>query len=89
MFFLCTDYFRRKEVGSLPYVCKIDDRKTCRERMSLSASRKGSLTVEAACVLPVFLYAVLVVLNFFEAVSVAGGVAEGLQDAGKQMAVYA
>ena len=89
MFFLCTDYYKRKEKSSLTDVCKIDDRKTCRERISLSASQRGSLTVEAACILPIFLYAVLAVLNFFDAVHVAGGVAEGLQDAGKQMAVYA
>ena len=89
MFFLCTDNFNRKEKSSLPGWCKKDDRKACRGRISLSASHKGSLTVEAACVLPIFLYAVLSFLYFFQAVSLAGCVAEGLQDAAKQMAVYA
>lgn len=89
MFFLCTDYCKRKEKSSLPGWRKKDCRKECRERMSLSASYKGSLTVEAACVLPVFLYAALAFLNFFQIVSTAGRVAEGLQDAGKQIAVYA
>lgn len=89
MFFLCADYFTRKEKSSLPGWRKKDSRKACRERISLSASHRGSLTVEAAWILPIFLYGVLAFLNFFQAVSVAGDVAEGMQDAGKQMAVYA
>lgn len=59
------------------------------ERISLSVSCRGSLTIEAACVLPVFCCCILVFLYFFQAVQTAGRVAEGLQDAGKQMAVYA
>lgn len=89
MFFLCTDYFIRKEKSSLPGRNKKDCIMARRGRISLSASYDGSLTVEAACVLPVFLYAILVFLYFFRAVSTAGCVAEGMQDAGKQMAVYA
>lgn len=89
MFFLCTDYFNRKEKSSLPGWRKKGDAKECRERISLSASHRGSMTVEAAWVLPLFLYAALAFLNFFQAVSLAGCVAEGMQDAGKQMAVYA
>lgn len=50
---------------------------------------RGSLTVEAACVLPVFIYMILVFLYFFQVVHMAGSVAGGLQEAGKKMAIYA
>lgn len=89
MFFLCIDKFKRKEDGSLPGCRKTHHISGCRERISLSASYGGSLTVEAACVLPVFVYAVLLFCYFFRVIATAQGVAEGLQDAGKQMAIYA
>lgn len=89
MFFPCSMHSIRKESGSLPnrFVWKIFH--VSRVRISLSASARGSLTVEAACVLPVCLYAILAFLYFLQMLTMAGGVAEGLQDAGKQMAVYA
>lgn len=89
MFFFGADDFERKEKGSLPGCWISCDSRRRRERTSLSAFLKGSLTLEAACVLPVFLYAVVVFLYFFQMIDIAGCVAEGMQDAGKQMAVYA
>ena len=87
MFFLCSNKYKRKEISSLPR--QYGFRKEGRERISLSAFCRGSLTVEAACVLPIFLCGILAFLYFFQAVTMAGKVAEALQDAGKQMAVYA
>lgn len=87
MFFLCSSKYKRKETSSLPR--KDCLKKESRERISVSVACGGSLTVEAACVLPVFLCGILVFLHFFQAVTMAGKVAEALQDAGKQIAVYA
>lgn len=87
MFFLCSNKYKRKEISSLPRQDCF--RKEGRERISLSVSCKGSLTVETACVLPIFLCGILAFLYFFQAVTMAGKVAEALQDAGKQIAVYA
>lgn len=57
-------------------------------KTSSSVLQKASLTVEAACVLPLFLYAMLALLYFFLAVSVEGSVLCSLQQTGKELAVY-
>ncbi len=86
MFFFCKSSYRRKEKSSLPVIYRIFE---SRKRTSLSASQKGSLTLEAACVLPFFCFGMLAICYFFIAVTAAGNVAEGLCEAGKKMAVYA
>ena len=79
--------WKGRKTGSLPILHSRVPKSG--ERMSLSVSCRGSLTVEAACVLPIFCFSILVFLYFFQAIGTAGRVAEGMQDAGKQMAIYA
>ena len=98
MFSPCKPLNMRKEIGSLPnmnlYLPK------CRVRTSLFAFenmlegwgrrwRNASMTVEAACTLPLFIIVMTAVLYLISAASLAGSVSEGLQEAGKQMALYA
>ena len=95
---------KRKEISSLPGInlssnlCSgrtslfIFRRFEFFKKISRNQKEKGllnaSLTLEAACVLPLFLFAIIMVFYFMKAVAVAGDVAEGMQEAGKTMAVY-
>ena len=88
MFFPGRNIFeKRKEKSSLPVIKNFAF--NCRGRISLSTSQKGSLTLEAACVLPLFLFGMIAVMYFFGAIKGAGILAEELHETGKQMAVYA
>lgn len=58
-------------------------------RTSVSASKKGSITVEAAMAVPVFFLAVVSLLYLMEIMAVRTSVRAGLQYAGKQVAVEA
>lgn len=49
----------------------------------------GSMTLEAACVLPWFLFAMLAVMQFFKVVTISSAVLAGMQDTAKDMAAYA
>lgn len=55
-------------------------------RTSLSAYRKGSITVEAALAVPMFFLAVVCLLYLFEIMAIQTSVRAGLQYAGKQIA---
>lgn len=77
----------RKDVGSLPVILRGCLKR--RERMSLPASVRGSMTVEAACILPLFIWAVVFVLYFARVSSMAASLVNGIQEAGKELGVYA
>lgn len=47
------------------------------------------MTLEAACVLPLFLFAMLAVLQFAKIETVSSALLAGMQDTAKEMAVYA
>lgn len=49
----------------------------------------ASMTLEAACVLPWFLFAMLAVMQFFKVVTISCAVLSGMQDTAKDMAAYA
>ena len=49
----------------------------------------ASMTLEAACVLPWFLFALLAVMQFFKIIMVSSAVLAGMQDTAKDMAAYA
>ncbi len=75
--------------SALPGIKPKRTRRTRRGSASLSAFASASLTVEAACVLPLFLFIILLFFELIRAADTAGRVAAGLQEAGEQMAVYA
>jgi len=87
MFFPIQKYILRKECGSLPRN-KLKGRKIYnKEKASLFAS--GSLTVEAACVLPLFLMTMIAMMILIQATAISCRISEGLHEAGKQMALLA
>ncbi len=94
MFFLCInvlDHYNlkilRKDKCSLP--AKVWGHTINRERISSSVSHRGSITVEAACILPVFIWGVVFVLYFIKLCSVLVCMQSAIQETGKDMAVFA
>jgi hypothetical protein len=88
----------RKEIGSLPkmnlYSITYKVRTSPFASLNTAVGPKGrwgqaSMTVEAACTLPLFLIAMTAVLYLISAASLACSVSEGLQESGKKMALYA
>lgn len=75
----------RKDLDSLPAGASINISR--RERAFSDAP--GSMTLEAACVLPWFLFAMLAVMQFFKIITVSSAVLAGMQDTAKDMAAYA
>lgn len=75
---------KRKEYAVLPARVRTG---SVRERAFSGIS--ASMTLEAACVLPVFLFAMLAVMQFFKVVMVSSAVLAGMQDTAKDMAAYA
>lgn len=71
----------RKEIGNLP---ARSHRKVCAER-----AFPGSMTVEAAFVVPFFLFVMLAVLQFAKIETVSSAVLCGMTDTAKDMAAYA
>ncbi|MDO4633855.1 MAG: pilus assembly protein [Eubacteriales bacterium] len=57
--------------------------------LSHGKSRRGSLTVEAACVVPLFLFIMIAVLQFARISTATSAILAGMQDAAKEMAAYA
>ena len=53
-----------------------------------SALEQGSMTLEAALILPFFLLVMLSILSFLEIIRLHDGITMGVREAGKQMAVY-
>lgn len=90
MSFRCTDSvgkrLRKKEEGSLPALRK---RRTTPAGACGGTSVSASLTLEAACTLPLFLCAVLAVLYFTDAAVLQVRLLNGIREAGRQMAVAA
>ncbi len=84
--------YERKEACSLP-AGNYSVRNSAGERRFPAASRikgkKGSLTLEAACVLPMFLFAMLGILTFAKIMLVSAALLAGMQDTAKDMAAYA
>lgn len=78
----------RKEKKALPKIKKYHH-ETYLERTFLFISGKASLTIEAACVLPLFLYAVLAFMYFFSAINITEAVSAGILETGKELAVSA
>lgn len=58
------------------------------KRVTFCTSRKGSLTVEAALVLPIFLFAVLTLLNLMEVCRIQGIVNVSLQNSAETLGTY-
>ena len=58
------------------------------KRATFCISRKGSLTVEAAVVLPVFLFAVLTLLNLMEVCRMQGMLSVSLQNSAETLGTY-
>lgn len=61
----------------------------CRERMSSHLSLKAGLTVETACILPLFLWAVIGIFYLIEMSAVETRLVGGIRDTGRKMAVLA
>lgn len=81
---------KRKDKSSLPVRKKWNTIQEKRlPRAFSSAFKRASLTLEAACVLPLFLYFMAVFMYLFPAVSVQGSVMNSLWQTGKELAVYA
>lgn len=55
----------------------------------ITKRKQGSLTLEAACVLPMFLFAMLAVLQFGKVMWVSSAMLAGMQNTAKDMAAYA
>ena len=55
----------------------------------VSPGTRGSMTVEAALVLPFFLMTILSILSFIEIIQLQSGITMGLREAGMPMSVYA
>lgn len=60
-----------------------------RERRFPGMSCRGSMTLEAACTLPLFLFAMLSILQFSQVTCTSSRLLAGMQDTAKEMAVYA
>lgn len=75
----------RKDLDSLPAGALTNISR--RERAFSDAP--GSMTLEAACVLPWFLFAMLAIMQFFKIITVSSAVLAGMQDTAKDMAAYA
>lgn len=76
----------RKEISSLPM------RRNLFELLFTGRTSpfiSGSLTVEAACTLPLFLAAMIAVMFFINVVTTSVQVSQGLHEAGRQMALLA
>ena len=58
------------------------------KRVTFCISRKGSLTVEAALVLPLFFFAVLTLLNLMEVCRLQGMVNMSLQESAETLGTY-
>ena len=87
MFFQCRKNNKiRKGKCSLPVYVPLSCK--CRERTSLYIL-KGSLTLEAACVLPMFFLAMLAVMYMIQAVLAADTVFCALHESAKKLAVAA
>lgn len=82
--FICHQRNRRKEKCALPAGIR---RRRAGERAFSDIS--ASMTLEAACVLPWFLFAMLAVMYFFKIIMVSSAVLAGMQDTAKDMAAYA
>lgn len=85
---------KRKDKRSLPVNCHIflalcKCRLLPRASSSFSSARRGSLTLEAACILPMFLSLVLLVMSFFSAIQIQGSIMAGLGETAKELAVSA
>lgn len=78
---------KRKEKSSLPaqFFSKIFYTK----RISLCAPWKGSLTLEAACVLPLFLFAMISILYFVQAIETSVRLSDAFCETSKELGVYA
>lgn len=83
---------KRKEACSLP-AGNYSVRRSAGERrfpvIFRTEKRQGSLTLETACVLPMFLFAMLGILTFAKIMLVSGALLAGMQDTAKDMAAYA
>lgn len=75
----------RKEEKALPANKSPEDRVS--ERTSFHSFLKGGLTVETACILPLFLWAVLGALYFLELTTVQVRLIGGIRDTARKMAV--
>ncbi len=62
---------------------------TLKNHEKMSPGSSGSITLEAACVLPWFLFAMLAIMQFFKIIMVSSTVLAGMQDTAKDMAAYA
>lgn len=81
---------KRKDKRSLPVRKKwnaIQEKRL--PRAFSSVFKRASLTLEAACVLPLFLYFMAAFLYLFPAVSVQGSVMNSLWQTGRELAVHA
>lgn len=56
--------------------------------LCVSPDNRGSMTVEAAIVLPFFLMVLLLLLSFMEMIRLQNGITMGLREAGMPMSVY-
>ena len=74
---------------------KFNDKKNVNRRKKLAVSsmihfwQKGSLTLEMAIVLPLFLFAMLAILQFATVENASSALLAGAQDTAKEMAAYA
>lgn len=83
-FTMCCDYYIRKKITTKSPI-KIAFQ-LCNRRASCIASPKGSLTVEAAMILPVFLFFFLGMVYIISAIGVELAVKTSLYETGKELA---
>lgn len=76
---------KRKEYKALPAVGKIICKR--REKASSRLFLKAGITVETACILPLFLWAVLGAFYLCELVSIQTRMVGGIREAGRKMAL--
>lgn len=90
MFFPCMKFclckIKGKEMCILP---ARNYQKNGRERTFPVMSPGGGMTLEAACILPLFLFAMLGILQFAQIMLTSSGLLAGMQDTAKDMAAYA
>lgn len=85
---------KRKDMRSLPVIGHIfpayrKSRLIPGASSSSHLSAGGSLTAEAACILPVFLSVILIVMYYFLAIQVEGSIGAELRQTAKELAVCA
>jgi hypothetical protein len=80
-----SNYFLKRISSVIPIPSKIRRRSISSDAL---ATQEGSLTIEAALVIPIFLFAIMAILSFTEILRVQMRLDSAMQQCAKELAVY-